>query len=202
MLDKIPLALIRGAAADEAALRELATLLRPASRSVLSPMSKTTRDPEQLQRRFERIVLAALRSHYLEPHLQDEKREFLTGFALTSLLMDVRNLAIESELSLRAKETDAGGTAGEKAGKSVARSDDDAVNDSVDDPVLGGDEPDEGDAGDASPLSVYVDLATTSPDEVLDLLLALSDLYRSVGGDGLVVRSVGTMQPALIPVDA
>lgn len=37
------------------------------------------------------------------------------------------------------------------------------------------------------PLSLYFDPAEFTPDEIADILVLLSDLYRSIGGDGLVI---------------
>jgi hypothetical protein len=57
---------------------------------------------------------------------------------------------------------------------------------------------------DAAPIKLYFDLAEFSDDEIVSILGRLSDLYRSIGGDVLVIEGTETLDPAsvLTPVEA
>jgi hypothetical protein len=51
----------------------------------------------------------------------------------------------------------------------------------------------------APPLSLYFDLEEFSKDEIVEMISLLSDLYREVGGDALVIDNVSLLDPALLP---
>jgi hypothetical protein len=54
----------------------------------------------------------------------------------------------------------------------------------------------------AGPLSLYFDLSEFEPSDIADALGALSDLYRSVGGDGLVIDGTYLLEAAMLPEPA
>jgi hypothetical protein len=51
-------------------------------------------------------------------------------------------------------------------------------------------------------LSIVFDPSATGKDDVLDLLIALANTYRALGGDGLQIRSGGGLSTADLYVDA
>lgn len=54
--------------------------------------------------------------------------------------------------------------------------------------------------GTARRLTVLFDPDAGGPDEIANVLGRLSDLYRSVGGDGLLIAGTGTVAAAPEPV--
>lgn len=179
MLDKIPMALIRRARNDERALQELCELLRPSVEPLIRSMAELTHDAEFVERWFSVGVRAATHLRAVE----SVDSVHLSGLALAGMLTYLR----ESMSHVVRK-------AGRKGPLEVLK-----LTPDLPDSVLGGGG---SEAPASTPLSVYVDLATMAPDDVVELLVGLSDLYRSIGGDGLVVRTVGTMEPALLPAGA
>jgi hypothetical protein len=49
------------------------------------------------------------------------------------------------------------------------------------------------------PLSLYFDVAEFSGAEIAEMIGMLSDLYRGVGGDALVIDGITLLDPALVP---
>lgn len=180
MLSKIPMELIRRARLDLDGLRELCELLRPHVGPLLGLLSQHSSGSGQTEALFVSLVITTLQAH----DFAGVKEENLTGLPLASFMLDLKDAAVRMEQRL----------AGSKSKARPAR----LIRADRRDAVLGGG----GDDPSALPLSVYFDLSTTPPDQIVDLLVALSDLYRSVGGDGLAIRTVGTMQPALLPAGA
>ena len=178
MLSKIPMELIRRAQADLDRLRELCELLRPHVGPLLGLLSQHSSGSGQTEALFVSLVITTVQAHEFGAV---DKEGNLTGLPLASFMLDLKDAAVRMERRLADSKSRARPASSTRAGSPQA--------------VLGGG----GDDPSALPLSVYFDLSTTPPDQIVDLLVALSDLYRSVGGDGLAIRTVGTMQPALIP---
>jgi len=51
----------------------------------------------------------------------------------------------------------------------------------------------------ASPLSLFFDLEEFSEQDIVEIISLLSDLYRGMGGDGLVIDRMRLLDPALLP---
>jgi hypothetical protein len=179
MLSKLPMALILRAREDEKALRELCELLRPEVEPWRPLMMEAARDAEAVERWIVEGVRHAIRSQ----DFASVGGESLSGIPFVHFMMNLRDATLRPAAKIN-HALKMSKLRGHRA---------------TGDAVLGGGG---ADAPSSSPLSVYVDLAKMTPEEILELLAGLSDLYRSVGGDGLAIRTVGTMEPALIPAGA
>lgn len=179
MLDRIPMELVRRAREDWGALSELCALLKPSVAPLLRKLGEIAPD-KYVGFWFILSVRELIRS----PEVSAVQSADLSGMAFARMMLELRE-AMERRAKADWKQWDP------SRGFEKAPSSRDAI--------LGGGE---SELPASSPLSVYVDLSKISRDEVVELLVGLSDLYRSIGGDGLVIRTVGTMEPALLPTEA
>jgi len=51
----------------------------------------------------------------------------------------------------------------------------------------------------STPLSLYFDMSEFSAAGIADVLHHLSELYRSIGGDGLIINEMTLLEPSLVP---
>ncbi len=191
MLQGIPGRVYRAACGgDRVALEQLTDLVVAGAPRLLAALLAAG-EPREIA--LDRIASAVRQTVRLPQFAWTAHGDVVDGLLLARFLIEVGRIA------LPAAHDDAGDR--EEGAQGRARDVPDEIAGAVAarparDAVLG-----TGTAADAlaPPLSVLIDLQWMSDDQAVAFLVGLSDLYRVAGGDGLVVRAIGALEPALLP---